>query len=288
VRCNAQTLECQPNVETFDISEIPATDAAVPSCDNRPLYHQQNPPEDTPGSLATYHYLPFFPWRDLVVDSQPGENIYGMTWDSLYGTDQGLTPFFKQSNEFFKQNARGVILDHRAGSGGTRDAPAAITELVRAPADLSVGPTFMMTAGDDGPATDAEGIARFEQLAKIPTQVYEVGSAGADVSIPVALLLHRDGSASDWLPHGMKGAPNVRIFAPHETAGAFSSFYEFSYWSRFAFQMASGDTITSEGKTLIGHGVEPDVVVQHTQTSLLQGTDLPYEMALSWVRANLK
>ena len=141
---------------------------------------------------------------------------------------------------------------------------------------------------DDGPATEAEGIARFEKLVKIPSQVFEVGSSTPDLELPVALLLHRDGSASDWLPHGLKGAPNVRIFGPHETAGAFSSFYEFSYWSRFDFQMASGDTITFDGKTLIGHGVEPDEVVMHTQSSLLQGKDLPYEAALAWVRANLK
>jgi hypothetical protein len=288
VRCNPQTLVCASTVETIDITDIPEGDVGVPSCDNRPVYHQLNPPEEFPGSIADFHYVPFFPWRDLVVDSQPGENIYGMTWDTLYGTSQGLTPYFQQTNEFFKTEARGVILDHRAGNGGTRDAPAAITELVRTPFELSVGPTFMMTAADDGPATDAEGVARFAELAVISSQVYEVGSASPDVDLPVALLVHRDGSASDWLPHGMKGAPNVRIFGPHETAGAFSSFYEFSYWSRLDFQMASGDTITFEGKTLIGHGVEPDQIVQHTQTALLQGKDLPYEAALAWVRQNLK
>src|SRR5690606_3130111 len=131
--------------------------------------------------------------------------------DSLYGTEQGLTPYFLETNQFFKESARGVILDHRAGSGGTRDAPQAITQLVRTPQALSVGPVFMMTAADDGPANADEGIERFTALSKIPNQLYQVGSDSPDLDLPVALLLHRDGSASDWLPHGMKGAPNVRI-----------------------------------------------------------------------------
>jgi hypothetical protein len=288
LRCDPTTVSCQPAPETIAVSAIPKGDGLLPRCDNRPLYHLQNPPEDWPGGITSYHYLPFVPWRELLIDSAPGENIYGMTFDSLYGTDQGLTPFFLKSNDFFKQNARGVIIDHRAGNGGTRDAPQAITQLVRAPLALSVGPAFMMTAGDDGPADALEGIARFDKLKKIESQLYSVGSNAADTALPVALILHRDGSASDWLPHGMKGAPNVRIFGPHETAGAFSSFYNFSYWSRLDYQMASGDTISFDGQTLIGHGVEPDEIVTHTQSALLAGKDLPYEAALAWVRQNLK
>jgi hypothetical protein len=288
LRCDQATLTCAAAPETMSIDEIPAGEVMLPGCDNRPFYHLQNPPEDWPGGITTYHYLPFVPWRDLLVDSQPGENIYGMTFDNLYGTSQGLTPYFLDSNAKLKASARGVILDHRAGNGGTRDAPQAITQLVRAPLALSVGPVFMMTAADDGPANAAEGVARFEKLKGIESQLYQVGSNAADTALPVALIVHRDGSASDWLPHGMKGAPNVRIFGPHETAGAFSSFYNFSYWSRLDFQMASGDTISFEGETLIGRGVEPDEIVEHTQSSLLSGKDLPYEAALAWVREKLK
>ena len=228
------------------------------------------------------------PVRVDISALQPGEKIYGMTFDNLYGTSQGLTPFFADSNQFFRDNARGVILDHRAGNGGTLDAPEEITKLVRPPFALAVGPTFMATAADDGPKDQAEGLARFTELVKFPSQVYQVGSDAYDPNLPVALILHRDGSASDYLPLGMKGAPNVRIFGPHETAGAFSSFYEFSYWSRIGFQLASGDTIDFQGDTLIGQGAEPDVIVEHTQTSLLSGKDAPYEAALAWVRDNLK
>lgn len=80
----------------------------------------------------------------------------------------------------------------------------------------------------------------------------------------------------------------VRIFGPHETAGAFSSFYQFDYWSGFGAQLASGDTVTAQGEMLIGHGIAPDEVVEHTQSDLLAGRDAPYLRALAWVRSNLK
>jgi len=287
IRCDPKALTCSGVVEHLDVDAI-ETGVQPPACDNRPSYHLKNPPENTPGSIETYHYLPFVPWRDKVVDSQPGEDIYGMTFDSLYGTSNGLTPFFQSSNQYFKDNARGVILDHRAGNGGTIDAPQAITELVRTKDVLSVGPTFMTTAAYDGPATLAEGADRAQFLAKNGATTYQVGSSSPDLAMPVALLIHRDGSASDWLPYGMKGAPNVRVFGPHQTAGAFSSFYQFGYWSHLDFQLASGDTLAFDGTSLLGHGIEPDEIVVHTQTSLLSGKDAVYEAGLSWVRSHLK
>jgi Peptidase family S41 len=286
IRCDPATLTCSDTVETLSVDEI-QSGIQAPACDNRPSYHLENPPEQTPGDIEIYHHVPFWAWRDLVVDSAPGENIYGMTFDYLYGTAQGLTPVFLDDNTFFKANARGLILDHRAGNGGTIDAPEAITQLVRTPAQLSVS-TFMTTAAYDGPTTPAEGAALYQQLLQNGNSTYNVGSNAPDLALPVALLLHRDGSASDWLPHGMKGAPNVRIFGPHQTAGAFSSFYQFSYWSRFEFQLASGDTYLPDGTPLLGHGIEPDEIVEHSQSSLLQGKDAIYDAGLAWVRSHLK
>jgi hypothetical protein len=285
IRCDAATGTCADHVETIDVRDIPSGGSG-PRCDNRPAYHLANPPEVEPGEISVNHELPFLPWRERVVDSDASEAIYGMTWDNLYGP--ALTPLFLEANTFFKQNARGVLLDHRAGNGGTIDAPEAISELVRAPFELSVGPGFMPVAGFDGPATPEEARLLFERFRVFPGLVYDVGSSAADQDLPVALLIHRDGSASDWLPLGLKGAPKVRIFGPHETAGAFSSFYQFGYWSRFDFQIASGDTFTFDGRALIGHGIEPDVIVHHTQSALLEGRDLPYEAALAWLRENLK
>ncbi len=284
IRCDPSSLECNSTVETISVKDL-ATDGQVPQCDNRPSYHLENPPGDAQ-SLPVLHQVPFYPWRDLVSDSQPGENIYGMTFDNLYGPV--LTPYFQESNQFFEDNARGVILDHRAGNGGTIDAPEALTELIRPAESLAVGPTVMLVAGTDGPATLEEGKVLYANLKSAQAPIYQVGSATPDLDLPIALIIHRDGSASDWLPLGFLGAPKARVFGPHQTAGAFSTFYQFGYWSRIDFQLASGDTLLPDGSALIGHGVQPDEIVQHTQTSLLQGKDAPYEAALAWVRKNLK
>lgn len=287
IRCSPTGPSCNDVVETLSVTAI-ESDVQPPACDNRPAYHLANPPEQFPGMIGTYHYVPFVPWRDAVLGTDPADKIFGMTFDTLYGGPGGLTQSFLDANEFFKQNARGVILDHRAGNGGTMDAPEAITELVRKPAQLGVGPVFPLAAGDVGPAGGAAAVAWVQKLKDMGQPSFEVGSEQADLALPVALIIHRDGSASDWLPHGMKGAPKVKIFGPHETAGAFSSFYQFSYWSRFDFQLASGDMYLDDGSALIGHGIAPDVVVQHTQTSLLSGKDAPFEAALAWVKGNLK
>lgn len=287
IRCDSAAKSCADGVETLSITSI-ESDVQAPGCDNRPLYHLENPPEQFPGMIGTYHWVPFVPWRDRVLGTDVADKIYGMTFDTLYGGPGGLTQHFLDANSFFKQNARGVILDHRAGNGGTMDVPEAITQLVRSPASLGVGPVFPLAAGDTGPEDPTASAAWVAKLAAMGQPSFQVGSNSADLALPVALLIHRDGSASDWLPHGMKGAPKVKIFGPHETAGAFSSFYQFSYWSRLDFQLASGDMYLSDGSALIGQGIAPDVVVEHTQSSLLAGKDAPFEAALAWVKGNLK
>jgi C-terminal processing protease CtpA/Prc len=114
------------------------------------------------------------------------------------------------------------------------------------------------------------------------------GSADYDPALPVALVLHRDGSASDFMPQLLKGAPKTRLFAPHATAGAFSTFQEFYTWGGLRYQFGTGDSITKDGEPLIGHGVEPDVVVVPKQSDLLAGRDTIFEAALAWVRQELK
>lgn len=280
VRCDPLTAACSDRVETLSVAALPISEDDQPGCDNRPRYHQLDPPEG-----AELHRLEA-PWRSLVSDATDAERIYGVTWNDLLPDEAA---FFRQSNALFKAEARGVILDHRTGNGGVLDAPTAITELVRTPQLLSIG-SFMSVAADDFPQDSAAGVSLFSKLLTLGGAglAFEVGSDSPDLALPVALLIHRDASASDWLPHGMKGAPMVRIFGPHETAGAFSSFYQFDYWSGFGAQLASGDTVTAQGEMLIGHGIAPDEVVEHTQSDLLAGRDAPYLRALAWVRSNLK
>lgn len=283
LRCDAGSGLCSGVPEVIAVADMPADDEAQAEsvqCDNRPGYHLVDGPDPATHAVGNDVFM------SLLTDSEPGESLYGMTWDTLWGAT--YTPVFQQYNAQFKANARGLILDHRAGNGGTIDAPAAITELVRDKMTLAIFPNLRPTAGTEGPSTLEDGLTLFNKYKATSYLAYVVGSSAPDTSLPVALLIHRDGSASDYLPYGLKGAPKVRIFGPHRTAGAFSSFVQMNYWGNTTLQLAEGDTISFEGRALIGTGAEPDEVVVPLQSDLLQGRDTIYERALQWVRAEAK
>jgi C-terminal processing protease CtpA/Prc len=101
--------------------------------------------------------------------------------------------------------------------------------------------------------------------------------------MPTALLLSRDGSASDWFPLGMKGLPNVRVFG-RRTSGAFSSYYQLDYYGGFNWRMASGDLVRPDGTTHLGEGVLPDEDIVAKQSDLLAGKDTVFLRALQWIR----
>ena len=83
VRCSAEGA-CGP-VETLQVAQQadgePDTDWVA--CDHRPLPHQPN--------LPTNHQVGDSVFSDLVLDQQPNERIYGLTWDSLLGGQGGVT-----------------------------------------------------------------------------------------------------------------------------------------------------------------------------------------------------
>ena len=160
----------------------------------------------------------------------------------------------------------------------------AFTGLVRPPGTGFVTRIPIEVAGVGGPSTVAEGLAEFDQFEA--TTGVPVGSASFAQNLPVALILHRDGSASDYLPFAMKGAPRVRIFGPHQTAGAFSTYIQFST-TGLGFQLGSGDTIAPTGETLIGHGAVPDEILLPRQSDLVVGKDTLFEAALAWVRSEV-
>lgn len=283
LRCDAAEGKCGDQVETIEVASLTEGGGQDVICDNRPFYHLQsgNPP---PNHAVFYDFF-----SGKIAGTTDEEAIFGLVWDTLYGGGdpngyvngklEGLIATWKAS-------ARGVLLDHRAGNGGTLDSPALLTTLVRPPETLGVVLMPIEIGGWSGPASLEEGQAVFSDFEK--KSPYEVGSAGHDPLLPVALVVHRDGSASDYLPLGMKGAPKTRIFGPHATAGAFSTFVNFAYHGAFEMQIASGDTVTSDGFAWIGHGVEPDEVVPQRQSDLLAGKDSLHEAALAWLRANLK
>lgn len=286
IRCDAATLSCSDQIETIAIDDSLSDSAPVDDvyCDNRPSYHLGASSPD-----ANNHYVFSTAFTGRVDGTSDEEKIYGMVWDDLYGggvATSGINKTILDQSAFWKQNARGVILDHRAGNGGTNDSVQYMTQLVRPQELLAATLTPMETAGSPGPQSVAEGLELFT-LAQDGKR-FIVGSPDHDPTLPVALILHRDGSSSDFLPLGMKGAPKVKLFGPGPTAGAFSTFIQFSYWGGMSFQLASGDTIRNDGVPMLGTGVLPDVVVQQKQSDLMVGVDSIHEAALAWVRQELK
>ncbi len=285
IRCDEISGTCSTEIETIDVAGLPSDGGGQDVvCDNRPTYHLG---DQSPDPSNHYVFGSFF--RGRVENTSDAEEIHGMVFDTLYGGGDPNSPVnfaIRSAVTDWKANARGVIIDHRAGNGGTIDAPEYLTELVRPPMTIAAMLAPIDVAGWDGPESAAQGIAAFNRAKA--SQGYNVGAADYDPDLPVALVLHRDGSASDFLPQGMKGAPKVRLFGPGPSAGGFSTFIQFVYWGGISFQIASGDTLTSEGAPLIGHGVVPDEIVQQKQSDLLAGIDTIHEAALAWVRSELK
>ena len=278
VRCDSAAGTCASATETISVSDLeyspPGTRADV-GCDNRVARHVPGPAMSGVRS-------------GIVKESDETEAIYGLDWNSLnvQGTGGGVEGQLRAAVAEWRASARGVILDHRTGNGGTNLGPPILWDFVREPVELDVF-LFRQHSADDGPASLSEGKAIFDELAA-GGFVEVAGSTNPVTDVPVALLITVDGSASDWLPLGMKGAPKARIFGPYETAGAFSTLFNFSYWSGLGYSIAVGDTIFRDGDTLNGVGVEPDVVVVPLQSDLLADRDTVYDAALDWVRAELK
>jgi hypothetical protein len=285
IRCAAATGLCGLP-ETFQVADLPAgTGGPDVACDNRPFYHLDAPNSPDP----TKHYVFDGFYRGPVSGTKPDEGIYTLVWDTLYGggdPNSDVNKHIGESIADFEANAHGVILDHRAGNGGTFDSVKLFLALVRSPETAILTRIPIEVAGVGGPADNAAGIAAFQKFQFV--NGLTVGSVDYDPALPVALILHRDGSCSDYMPFLMSGSPNVRTFGPHQTAGAFSTYIEFSGWGDFGFQLGSGDDITPQGDLLIGHGYVPDEVILPRQTDLLAGKDTLFEAALAWVRKGLK
>jgi len=283
IRCDQGACDGPP--ETIRISKLMGVGGGADvACDNRPFYHL-----GSAGPDPSNHYVYGTIFQGAVDETTPAEAIYSMVWDTLdgEGNPQGsVNSAISSAIQFWKANARGVILDHRAGNGGTLDSAELVTTLARPPSIAAVIRMPIATAGYTGPDSTADGLAIFFSTPAVDD--YNVGSSNYATDLPIALVTHRDGSASDYMPYGMKGAPNVKIFGPGPTAGAFSTFIQFNYWGGLGFQFASGDTISSQGISLMGKAVRPDVVVQQKQSDLIAGKDTIFEAALAWVRSELK
>lgn len=282
IRCDATAGTCDATPETIVIAELPTLAAGEAiqstSCDNRPLRHlPSSPANHDQGSSTVY--------GGIVNDSDATEGIYGIEWESLYTTNgsDGSGAALKQNVALWKASANGVILDHRSGNGGTMLANQILWAFNAPQKTMNV--YLDRQIAEAAPLTQPEALALFE-LGE-GKGFADVAGTPSPTTIPMALLLTRDVSASDWLPLGYKGAPGVRIFAPFETNGGFSTRYAFGYWLGMSYVIAVGDSIDPDGRTLNGTGVSPDEIVLPKQSDLLMGRDTLYEAGLAWVRSQL-
>jgi hypothetical protein len=279
VRCDPQTKACGA-VERIFVDAIPDDAPGTPvdnvQCDNRPLRHLAGAPKD--------HAMGDTIYRGLVTDADPAEKIYGMEWESLMtlGGD-ALGNELQAAVDSWRADARGVILDHRTGNGGTIVGPQILWSF-GVPKHASDYYLDRQAAEDTQPSLEV-GKAKFDAAVAAGTVAY-AGTDTPNTKVPVALLVTQDVSASDWLPLGMKGAPATKLFGPFQTNGGFSTRYAFGYWLGMGYVIAVGDTFVGDGSTHNGRGVEPDVVVLPKQSDLLAGKDSVFEAALAWVRAN--
>lgn len=281
IRCDATTKKCtQEILATKDLPKTMGGGGGGIQCDHRPRYHL-----GSAGPSEANHQV-FKVYQGVLVDSQPGEDLYGMVWNDVY-LEPGQPNPYKAPLDTFRANAKGLVLDHRTGNGGTEPAAEFLTTLFRESEGggaIAASSGFIGTVDWLGPPFSIDdGVAIYEKRAKTD-DAFKIGGKDPRLDLRTALLLARDGSASDWFPYGVKGAPNVRIFG-RRTAGAFSSFLQFDYFNGLSWQFASGDLIRKDGTTHLGEGVLPDEELLPKQSDLLIGKDTVYERALEWIRS---
>lgn len=273
VRCDAGTSTCGA-VEVINVTDLPKDEPELyPECDHRPSYPIAGP------DAATHQVDGVF--VGPLLGAAADEGLYGMVWNSVYLAGSSDNPY-AMPYETLRSNARGVLLDHRTGNGGTEPAAEFLTSLFRPKSTIGVATGFHLSIGFLDELPVSKGLSLFEQR-KTTQDGYAIGGDMGRSDIKAALLLARDGSASDWFPEGMKGVANIRSFG-RRTAGAFSSFIQFDYYGGLNFQIASGDYIRSDGTTHLGESVLPDEDLLPKQSDLIVGRDTAVVRALQWLR----
>ncbi len=282
VRCDPLTSTCG-EIETIVLADtVPIQPGEVfepVQCDNRPLRHLSNSPANhaAPGDAVLH---------GIALESNANERIYTAEWDSLYATSNsnGVSPGLNAAVTQFNADAQGVILDHRTGNGGTLVPVKLLWNFAVPTRPVSVYQDRRWF--DEEEPSMQDGLSIFEK--GVDDGNADIAGSASPTSLPVALLITRDVSASDWLPLGLKdAAPNVKIIGPFQTNGAFSTLYSFGYWLGINYQMAVGETYDATGTTRGGRGVEPDIIVRPQQSDLLIGKDTVFEAALAWVRQEI-
>lgn len=283
IRCDSNVGTCNSSPEQVEITSMPRVSPSDPielvGCDSRPSFHVPGAPDDH--RFASGLEDPTIV-EGALFESKPEEKLRGLVWNTLLGDGESQAAdvlLLKAVKSW--QSARGVVQDHREGHGGT----AATANILIGFSRKTYWPLVSLLRAhvqDEGPIDAEEGKQWFNDLKASHGE--KAGSSTPRADIPVALLLTWDVSASDILPFEMQGVPNVRLFGPGPTMGAFGTFYQYSYWGGLLWSIGAEDSISPAGVTLSGHGVVPDEIVVPRQSDLLKGHDTVHDAALAWIR----
>lgn len=293
VHCDASTGTCDSTPRTIRVADLPVASSNdhpdMVVCDNRPFAEINGEPADH--DFGNDFTKPALIVQGPLIDPTPSDDIYGVVWDSLLG-DGRTMPVDKALSSAVQHFAasRGALLDHREGYGGTAQTADILISFARTPYTPFVSMVRTRT-DDEGPA-DASAAAQLFNHYVSRQDVNKggdvFGSTNAHTDIPVALLTTWDVSASDYLLQIMKGGPDVRLFGPGPSMGAFGTFMQYSLWGVMRWSISIEDAIAPDGTVLTTHGVEPDQVVVPKQSDLLAGKDTVEAAALAWLRTELK
>jgi hypothetical protein len=216
----------------------------------------------------------------------------------------GATKWPAAMHAVFDPHPARVVMDARVGHGGYStmitalldilrgtSEPAGVYSLGRGTYDLTDPPWLFDRLA---PCRDNSVSDFWLCLQGNALNTFSTASSPPGGATKIAWLNTNDVSANDYMPRLLKGRSNLKIFAPHPTAGAFGNIIELPPVgsnviggsiqiadSRFAVDVASAQSARWES----GHGVVPDVVVAEKLSDAILGVDTIVTTALTWLEA---
>lgn len=258
--------------KTIQVASLPGAGQDAINCDHRVGFHFE---KDNPD--ANTHQLPSFVVQGRLADTSPDEALFGAAFDSFY--PEGSFNPFQAIVDTARNEAKGVVLDHRAGGGGYGNYASLLSEPFRLETILSISLSTQAYRSD--PLFDqAKGKSLFDTLVSI--EGMPVGSKDPKPGLKAAVLIANGESSGDFFPFGMKGPSNIRIFG-RRTQGAFSTAYYLAF-GPMIWGFGSGETFRPDGSAMIGTGLLPDEDILPKQSDLVNGVDTVYARALEWLR----
>jgi len=236
-------------------------------------------------------------YEDLVTP-RTVDGIVNVQFDGFSGQNGWKDKF----TSVFSEKPAMVLMDTRQGNGGTGDNVEHLLGLMRGKEE-PIGFITVVNGTYDDPSPASLFTTYRSCVVGGATGYFSCfGAWGffSEFDAPsgstskIAWVNTLDVSANDYMPRLLKGRSNLKIFAPHPTAGAFGAVTSFSSFmpgysggsiqyqdSRFA---STYDDFAS-ARWESGHGVEPDIVVTQKVSDAIAGKDTILETARAWLKA---